>query len=101
MREGARPEDAGAWSRAGFLRAALAGGAVVSGGAALGAGRPAAGARAAAPPPRYAEGLYRFHTLEDVPPAFYEQAVRSGGLDGPRRDFAATVAGQEAQHAAM
>src|SRR4051812_33795411 len=98
MREGARPEDAGAWSRAGFLRAALAG---VSGGAALGAGRRDAGARAAAPPHRDAEVLNLFLTLEYVQQAFYEQAVRSGGLDGPLREFAATVAGQEAQHAAM
>jgi hypothetical protein len=101
MRDGARREDAGSWSRAGFLRAALAGGAVVSGGAALGAGRRDAGARAAAPPHRDAEVLNLFLTLEYVQQAFYEQAVRAGGLEGPLREFAATVAGQEAQHAAM
>src|SRR3954465_8467305 len=101
MREGARPEDAGAWSRAGFLRAALAGGAVVSGGGRWAGARRGAGARAAAPPHRDAEVLNLFLTLEYVQQAFYEQAVRSGGLDGPLREFAATVARQEAQHAAM
>src|SRR3954447_15438825 len=101
MREGARPEDAGAWSRAGFLRAALAGGAVVSGGAALGAGRRDAGAQASAPPHRDAEVLNLFLTLEYVQQAFYEQAVRSGRLSGPLREYASTVAGQEAEHAAL
>src|SRR3954471_14499368 len=101
MREGGRSEDVGSWSRAGFLRAALAGGAVVSGGAALGAGRRDARARAAAAPARDAEVLNLFLTLEYVQQAFYEQAVRSGRLDGPLREFASTVARQEAEHVAL
>src|SRR3954451_9154693 len=101
MREGVRSGGTGTWSRASFLRAALGGGAVISGGAALGAGRGDGGARAAAAPARDAEVLNLFLTLEYVQQAFYEQAVRSRGLDGPLRDFARTVAGQEAEHAAM
>ena len=100
MREGAQPDGGAAWSRARFLRTAFAGGAVISGGAALGAGRRHAGAEASAPH-RDAQVLNLFLTLEYVQQAFYEQAVRSGRLSGPLREFAAAVARQEAEHAAL
>src|SRR3954464_2298063 len=101
MREGARPDGGAAWSRARFLRTAFAGGAVISGGAALGAGRRHAGAEASAAPHRDTEVLNLFLTLEYVQQAFYEQAVRSGRLTGPLREFASTVARQEAEHVAL
>src|SRR4051812_31017278 len=101
MREGARPDGGAVSSRARFLRTALAGGAVISGGAALGAGRRHAGAQASPAPHRDAQVLNLFLTLEYVQQSFYEQAVRSGRLSGPLRDYAGTVASQEAEHAAL
>src|SRR3954451_13799594 len=101
MREGAQPDGGAVSSRGRFLRSAFAGGAVIAGGAALGAGRRHAGAEASAAPHRDAQVLNLFLTLEYVQQAFYEQAVRSGRLDGPLREFAHTVAGQEAEHVAL
>src|SRR3954447_4445792 len=101
MREGAQPDGGAVSSRGRFLRTAFAGGAVISGGAALGAGRRHAGAEASAAPHRDTEVLNLFLTLEYVQQAFYEQAVRSGRLTGPLREFAAAAAKQEAEHAAM
>jgi rubrerythrin len=101
MHERRHPDPGASWSRARFLRTALAGGAVIAGGATFGAGRRDAGAQAAAAAHRDAEVLNLFLTLEYVQQAFYEQAIRSGRLDGPLREFAGTVAKQEAEHAAM
>jgi rubrerythrin len=99
MGEARHPDSGSAWTRARFLRIALGGGAVVSGGSALGARRDDAVARTAAA--RDADVLNLFLTLEYVQHAFYEEALRSARLDGPLRAFAGTVAGQEAEHAAM
>jgi hypothetical protein len=101
MREEARPQPPGAWSRRRFVRAALGGGAVVTGGFALGATRDDTAPRAATSVARDAEVLNLFLTLEYVQQAFYEQAVRSGRLSGRLLEYARTVAGQEAQHVAM
>jgi hypothetical protein len=89
------------WTRAGVLRAALGGGAVVAGGAAIGA-RPGSGASLASPSKDTdGEILGLFLLLERLQEDFYRSAVDSGRLDGELRAFAQTVLRQEEAHAAF
>ncbi len=100
MRETRHPDRAGgAWTRSGFLRAVLGGGAVVAGGGALGATGDATSV--AAQSAAEASILNLFLKLEYAQEAFYEQAVKTGRLEGPLLDFARTAGGQEAKHAAF
>jgi hypothetical protein len=101
MDDGAFPDVGGSWSRARFLRAAVAGGAVVTGGAALGAARRGAAPLAATAKARDIEILNLFLTLEYVQHTFYVRALGSGVLRGQLLDYARAVAGQEGEHIAM
>jgi Ferritin-like domain len=101
MRPSEPQADGGRWTRAGLLRAALGGGAVVAGGAAIGA-RPGRGTSFAAPSTDTdAEILGLFLLLERLQEDFYRGAVDAGRLDGDLRAFAETVLGQEQEHAAF
>ena len=100
MTDGSRSSEAEhASTRAGFIRAMAGGGAVVAGGAALGAARD--GTSVAAQPGGDASVLNLLLTLEYVQEAFYEEALRTGRLDGPLLDFARSTAEQERRHAAF
>jgi hypothetical protein len=88
----------GAWTRAGLLRAAVGGGAVVAGGAVIGA-RPGHGTSFAAPSADTdAEILQLFLLLERLQEDLYRGAVDAGRLDGDLRAFAETVLVQEQAH---
>jgi hypothetical protein len=89
------------WTRAGALRAALAGGAAVAGGAAIGA-RPGAGTSLASPSAGTdADILNLFLRLERVQEAFYRAALDAGHLDGELLAYATTVVRQEQRHVAF
>jgi hypothetical protein len=81
-----------AWTRAGFVRAALGGVAVVAGGAAT--------SLASRSEPAEKDILNFFLLFEYVQEAFYRQAVDGGRLTGELQEFASTVVDQEAQHVA-
>ena len=87
------------WTRAGLLRAAVAGGAVAAGGAVMAAGRDAP---LAAPSENMdAEILNLFLSLEYVQDAFYREALRTDRLEDELLTFARTVGGQERRHVAF
>lgn len=101
MRSSEPQSVGGRWTRAGLLRAALGGGAVVAGGAAIGA-RPGRGTSFAAPSSDTdAEILRLFLVLERLQEDLYRGAVDAGRLDGDLRAFAETVLRQEQEHAAF
>jgi Ferritin-like domain len=82
-----------AWTRAGFVRAALGGAAVIAGGAATSLASRSSSAD---------EDILNFFLLfEHVQAAFYRRAIDGGRLSGELQEFASTVAGQEAQHVAF
>jgi Ferritin-like domain len=86
------------WTRAGMLRAALGGGAVVAGGAAIGAGS-GSGTSLASPSAGTDAGILNlFLRLERVQRAFYRAGLDAGHLDGELRAYADTVVRQENQH---
>jgi hypothetical protein len=82
-----------AWTRAGFVRAALGGAAVVAGGAAT--------SLASRSNPAEDDILNFFLLFEYVQEAFYRQAVDSGRLTGELQEFASTVVDQETRHVAF
>jgi Ferritin-like domain len=85
-------------TRRGLFRAMAGAGAVVAGGAAIGA-RTGGDTSLASPSPRTdAEILNFMLLLEHVQAGFYRQALEGGLLSGELRDYAATVAPQEADH---
>ena len=82
-----------AWTRAGFVRAALGGAAVIAGGAATSLASRSSSAD---------DDILNFFLLfEHVQEAFYRQAIDGGRLTGELHEFASTVADQEAQHVAF
>ena len=95
------PDEGGQWSRAGLLRAALAGGAAVAGGAAIGARRGNGASYAARSKDTDAEILGLFLLIERLQEDFYRGAVDAGRLDGDLRAFAETVLKQEEAHGAF
>jgi rubrerythrin len=94
-----RPADTGGWTRAGFLRAALGGGAVAAGGVALGA----RGGSTEAAPSRStdAEILNVFLLLEHAQEDFYRAALDADAIDRPLREYATAAADQERDHIAF
>jgi hypothetical protein len=87
-------------TRAGLLRAALAGGAVATGGAVMAASDGDA-PLAAASDRLDAEILNLFLKLEYVQDAFYREALRADRLDGELLTYARTVGEQEGRHVAF
>jgi len=90
-----------AMSRKRFLRAAVAGGAVVTGGAALGAAGRGAAPLAATAKNRDVEILNLFLKLEYAQHAFYLRALADGALRGEQLEYARAAVGQEAEHISM
>jgi rubrerythrin len=86
-------------TRAGFLRAALGGGAVAAGGIALGA----RGGSTEASPSRSmdAEILNVFLALEYAQEDFYRAALAADAIDQPLREYATAAADQEREHIAF
>ena len=86
-------------TRAGFLRAALGGGAAAAGGIALGA----RGGSTEASPSRStdAEILNVFLALEYAQEDFYRAALEADAIDRPLREYATAAAGQEREHIAF
>jgi Ferritin-like domain len=97
----ARPTADAGWTRAGLIRAALGGGALVAGGAALADRTGGAAPLAAQARPADAEILNFFLLLEYVQEAFYREALRAGRLEGDLLTFAETVGEQESEHVAF
>lgn len=86
-------------TRAGFLRAALGGGAAAAGGIALGA----RGGSTEASPSRSmdAEILNAFLALEYAQEDFYRAALAADAIDQPLREYATAAADQEREHVAF
>jgi hypothetical protein len=86
-------------TRAGFLRAALGGGAAAAGGIALGAH----GGSTEASPSRStdAEILNVFLALEHAQEDFYRAALDADTIDQPLREYATAAADQEREHIAF
>jgi rubrerythrin len=86
-------------TRAGFLRAALGGGAAAAGGLALGS----RGGSTEASPSRStdAEILNVFLALEHAQEDFYRAALAADAIDQPLREYATAAAGQEHEHVAF
>jgi truncated hemoglobin YjbI len=93
------PRAAGGWTRAGFLRAALGGGAVAAGGIAIGARD---GSTEASPTRSTdAEILNVFLALEHAQEDFYRAALAADAIDQPLREYATAAADQEREHIAF
>jgi hypothetical protein len=86
-------------TRAGFLRAALGGGAAAAGGIALGS----RGGSTEASPSRSTdtEILNVFLALEYAQEDFYRAALAADAIDQPLREYATAAAGQEREHIAF
>ncbi|MEA2283609.1 MAG: hypothetical protein QOK21_4216 [Solirubrobacteraceae bacterium] len=93
------PRAAGGWTRAGFLRAALGGGAVAAGGIAIGA----RGGSTEASPSRSTdlEILNVFLALEYAQEDFYRAALDTDAIDHSLREYATAAAAQEREHIAL
>jgi hypothetical protein len=93
------PRAAGGWTRAGFLRAALGGGAVAAGGVAIGA----RDGSSQASPSRSTdvEILNVFLALEHAQEDFYRAALAADAIDQPLREYATAAADQEREHVAF
>jgi rubrerythrin len=90
---------AGGWTRAGFLRAALGGGAVAAGGIAIGARD---GSTEASPSRSTdVEILNVFLALEYAQEDFYRAALAADAIDRPLREYATAAADQEREHIAF
>jgi hypothetical protein len=88
-------------TRAGLIRAAIAGGAVAAGGAVMAARGDNDTSLAAPSKTRDADILNLFLLLEYVQDAFYRAALQSDRLDDGLLTFAKTVGAQEGQHVAF
>jgi hypothetical protein len=100
MDGGPERQPHGGWTRAGLLRGALGGGAVIAGGVAIGAR--SGGTSLAAPSKSMdAEILRLLLLLERVQESFYEAALEQAGLEGELLRFATTAGRQERQHVAF
>ena len=98
MKQAEHPLAGARWTRAGLLRTALGGGALIAGGAAMGA-RGGSGTSLAAPSKATdATILNLFLTLERVQEGLYRQAIGAGRLTGGLAEFARTVGAQETEH---
>jgi hypothetical protein len=101
MQGAPEPVRDGGWTRAGILRLAAAGGAVVAGGAAIGARSDDGTSLAAPSQDTDAEILNFFLLLEYLQEALYREALRRTRLTGELKEFARIVGGQESEHVAF
>ena len=96
-----QPVRDGGWTRAGILRLAAAGGAVVAGGAAIGARSDDGMSLATTSPDTDAKILNFFLLLEYLQETFYREALQRTRLTGDLNEFARIVGRQESEHVAF